>query len=93
MGRFGLRIVFVLALVIVTGLATPALANAERLNIERVVVSRDAMGVLTFRIVFASPVGLADESVQVQIDSDRDSGTGIRGFDYALDLTLTTRRS
>jgi hypothetical protein len=72
---------------VVAALLAPV-ARAERPNIERVVVSRSDNGVLTFRIFFAAPVIVdPDDNVQVAIDADRDSGTGVDGLDYSLDQT------
>jgi hypothetical protein len=67
-------------------LAFAAPGNAANANIERVVVSRSAQDVITFRIEFAEPVALDDETrVQVAIDADRDSSTGVDGLEYSLD--------
>ena len=71
---------------VVAALIAPSPAYAERPNIERVVVSRTEDGRLTFRIFFANPVTVdPDDNVQVAIDADRDSGTGVDGLDYSLD--------
>jgi hypothetical protein len=60
---------------------------AERPNINRVIVSRSDDGILAFRIEFAKPVIIdPDDTVQVAIDADRDSGTGVDGLDYSLDI-------
>lgn len=73
---------------IAVALTALARAPAATANIEHVVVSRSADDVISFRIEFAEPVVLADDTtVQVAIDVDRDTGTGIDGLDYALDWT------
>jgi hypothetical protein len=66
-------------------LALPAKAGAERPNIDRVIVSRDAVDLLTFEILFGSPLTTAPDTVQVAIDADRDSTTGVDGLEYSLD--------
>jgi hypothetical protein len=68
-------------------MAVPSYALADRPDIDRVVVSRDGEGVLRFRISFGSPLVTPDNeaNVQVAIDADRDSGTGVDGLDYSLD--------
>jgi hypothetical protein len=82
--------IFGLAALVATlaALTAPAVAIAERPDIERVVVGRDDVGVITFRIFFGSPV-IVDpaDNIQVAIDADRDSGTGVNGLDYSLDQT------
>jgi hypothetical protein len=84
--RFWMGTALVLSTVLAL-LAFPAAAMAERPNIERVVVSRTDEGVIAFRIEFAKPVVVdPEDTVQVAIDSDRDSGTGVDGLEYSLDI-------
>jgi hypothetical protein len=67
---------------------TTAPSDAPRPDIDQVVVSRGADGTLTFRIEFAEPVVLDDETtVQVAIDGDRNGATGVNGLEYSLDWT------
>jgi hypothetical protein len=69
-------------------LAAPAPALAERPNIERVAISEDGQGRLTFRVILARPVILdLDDTIQVAIDADRNGGTGVNGLEYSLDWT------
>jgi hypothetical protein len=76
----------------VAALAPPAQAGGERPNIDRVAVSRDRAGVLTFRIHFASPVITdPDDTVQVAMDTDRNQHTGVDGLEYSLDYTGSAR--
>ena len=79
------RVAVAVALATACALTIPSLANA-RPNIDRVTVSRDHQDRLTFRIFFASPVGLdPKDQLQVAIDADRDPSTGVDGLDYSLD--------
>ena len=80
------RIALVLLLTTACALAIASTADAARPDIDRVTVSRDEQDRLTFRIFFASPVGLdPDDQLQVAIDADRDPSTGVDGLDYSLD--------
>ena len=73
---------------IAVALTALARAPAADANIERVVVSRSDHDRLTFRIEFAEPVALDEETtVQIAIDADRNPDTGIDGSEYALDWT------
>ena len=67
-------------------LAAPAVSAQP--EIERVVVSRSADGVLTFRIEFSGPVVLGENArLRVAIDTDRTATTGNDGIDYSIDWT------
>jgi hypothetical protein len=81
------RVVSLLLLMTVAVLAIPSTAQAEPM-IDRVIVSRDASGLLRFRIVFTGLLVILDRGsrVQIAIDADRDSDTGINGAEYSLDL-------
>jgi hypothetical protein len=75
-----------IAAVALAALVVVAPAQAADADIETVTVSRSADDVVTFRIEFARPVALDDETqVQVAIDADRDPDTGIDGLEYSLD--------
>ena len=69
--------------------ALPAVSTASgRPDIEKVAVSRDQAGMLTFAIGFASPTTLGSGTkLQVMLDTDRDSSTGTDGSEYALDYS------
>jgi len=86
--RLGNLIVLALA----AAVAWPATSAASgRPNIEKVVVSRDRTGILTFAVRFASAATLdADTKLQVMLDTDRDSSTGSEGAEYALDYSSPT---
>jgi hypothetical protein len=75
----------------VLGLAlgvAPGVAAADRPNIERVVVSRALGSTFVFRIEFEKPIMLTPETtIQVALDTDRDSSTGNDGLEYSLDRT------
>lgn len=86
-----LRTGLILLTAAVVALAVPSSALAQRANIERVVVCRSDDGRLTFNIAFAKPVIVSlDDTVQVAIDADRDSGTGVDGLEYSLDYSIGT---
>jgi hypothetical protein len=73
----------------IASLIAPAASWAARPDLERVVVSRDEGGRVTFRVEFAAPLALSlDDTVQIAIDADRDPGTGIDGLDYSLDWSF-----
>src|SRR5262245_37222136 len=85
---FGLRASLVLCTAL-AALGFPAAARAERPNIDHVVVSRNDDGIISFRIAFASAVTVSlDDQLQVAIDADRDSGTGVDGLEYSLDFSF-----
>ncbi len=86
-GRLGFGSLLVLMLVVGAAWAGTA-AAAGRPDIETVVVSRDQAGMLTFVIGFAAPARLdAGTKMEVMLDTDRDSSTGIEGGEYALDYS------
>lgn len=61
---------------------------ASRPDIRTVTVSRDPAGTLSFVISFAAPVTLGSETrMEVMLDTDRNSSTGIQGGEYALDYS------
>lgn len=72
--------------VALTALAHASAGEAGDANIDTVVVSRSADDVISFSIEFAEPVALDnDTQVQVAIDVDRNSDTGVDGLEYSLD--------
>jgi hypothetical protein len=73
----------------IAALVAPTAVWAARPDIDRVTVSRDDHGRITFHIAFAAPLTLGiDDQVQVAIDADRDYTTGIDGLDYSLDWSF-----
>jgi len=84
-----LRLGLLLLSVLVLGAAWPgSAASAGSTDIKAVVVSRDSASILTFVIQFAGPVSLDNATkLQVMLDTDRKSSTGIQGAEYALDYS------
>jgi hypothetical protein len=80
-------VVLVASLLGVVLAIAPGAAAANRPNIQRMVVSRSLGSTFVFRIEFAEPIVLTpDTTIQVALDTDRDSSTGNDGLDYSLDL-------
>jgi hypothetical protein len=83
------RLAALIVLALAATAASPAVSTASgRPDIEKVVVSRDQAGTLTFAVGFASPTALGTGTkLQVMLDTDRDPGTGADGGEYALDYS------
>jgi hypothetical protein len=76
------------AAAVLAALALAAPAVSAQPEIERVVVSRSADGVLAFRIEFSGPIVLGEKArLRVAIDTDRTATTGNDGIDYSIDWT------
>ena len=77
-----------LIVVIVGATRTATAVAAHRPNIRSVTVSRDRAGMFRFVIGFTGRVGLGSETrLEVMLDTDRDSNTGVQGGEYALDYS------
>ncbi len=86
-----LLLVSALSVLLVAAWARQADA-AGRPDIRAVTVARDQAGSLSFLIDFSGAVTFdARTKLQVMLDTDRDSGTGIQGAEYALDYSSESR--